>query len=138
MCAAKSESMSEVAEIDLTFSQFRTMMELGTRSCAMSVNELADAVHLSVAATGRAVDRLVSMGFTDRREDPADRRVKRISLTDRGHQFVTTAINGREDVLRSVCQRLPADVADGLTDALDPVLNGETDYFAHLELPTES
>ncbi|MFT3899033.1 MAG: MarR family transcriptional regulator [Gordonia sp. (in: high G+C Gram-positive bacteria)] len=138
MCAAKSSSMTEVVEADLTFSQFRTLMELGSRGTAMSMNELADAIGLSVAATGRVVDKLVGLGYTDRREDPQDRRVKRVSLTDDGHRFVTTAVDQREDVLRAICHRLPGDVADALTAALDPVLHGDTDYFASPEPTTES
>ncbi len=137
-CAAKSSALSDGAAVDLTFSQFRTLMELGTRGSAMSVNELADAVHLSVAAAGRVVDKLVGFGFTDRREDPSDRRVKRVSLTEHGHAFVTTAVNTREDILRDFARRLPTDVAQALTAALEPVLDGDTDYFATLDPQTES
>lgn len=128
-CAGKSSTMDVVAQADLTFSQFRAMMELGTRTPAMSVNELADAVHLSVAATGRVVDKLVGLGFADRREDPADRRVKRVSLTEDGHRFVTAAADARADVLHDFSRRLPPELADDLTAALRPIVDAETDYF---------
>ncbi|WP_245548454.1 MarR family winged helix-turn-helix transcriptional regulator [Gordonia araii] len=137
-CAAKSSAMAEVVEADLTFSQFRTLMELGASGAALSVNELADAVHLSVAAAGRVADKLVALGYADRREDPIDRRVKRVSLTEQGRTFVTSAINNREDVLRDFARRLPPDVAANLVAALEPVLHGENDYFAAPEPSTES
>ncbi|GAA3029475.1 hypothetical protein GCM10010528_08730 [Gordonia defluvii] len=121
--------MADVAKADLAFSQFRTLMELGARGTALSVNELADAVQLSVAATGRVVDKLVGLGYTDRREDPTDRRVKRVSLTAVGHTFVTMAVDARADALRAFTRRLPSDVAHALACALDPVVNGDIDYF---------
>jgi len=136
-CAAKSSAMTDVVAADLTFSQFRTLMELGTRGTALSVHELAEAVDLSVAAAGRVVDKLVGLGFTDRREDPADRRVKRVSLTESGHAFVTQAADARQDVLRDLVHRLPDDLAGALADAVEPILNGEIDYFAP-PFPTES
>lgn len=128
-CAAKSSTMDVVFEADLTFSQFRAMTELGARGAAMSVNELADALHLSVAAAGRAVDRLVGLGLVDRREDRTDRRVKRVSLTESGHRFAAAAADARADVLRDFARRLPDDVADNLDAALRPIVDGDTDYF---------
>ncbi len=129
--------MTEVAETDLTFSQFRTLMELGSRATAQSVNELADAVGLSVAAAGRIVDKLVGLGYTDRREDPTDRRVKRVSLTDAGHRFVRTAVNARIDAVRTLVARLPDDLANNLVDALEPIIDSDVDYFTPLKSPTE-
>jgi len=128
-CAAKSSTMDVVTQADLTFSQFRAVTELGARGAAMSVNELADAVHLSVAATGRVVDRLVSLGLADRREDRADRRVMRVSLTEAGHRFAAAAADARADTLRDFARRLPADLADNLDAALRPIVDADTDYF---------
>ncbi len=74
-----------LATSDISFAHFRTLMVLAGQARALSLAELAEILHLSVAATGRNVDKLVGMGLVDRREDPADRRVKRVSLTDEGH-----------------------------------------------------
>ncbi len=46
-----------------------------------TVHEVAAAIHRSLSATSRIVDGLVRLGLLDRREDPRDRRAKRVRLT---------------------------------------------------------
>ena len=56
------------------------------------MNEIAQQVNLSLAAAGRTVDKLVGTGLVDRREDIADRRVKRVSLTAEGTRVVDSQL----------------------------------------------
>lgn len=46
----------------------------------VTVHEVAAAIHRSLSATSRVVDGLVRLDLLDRREDPRDRRAKRVRL----------------------------------------------------------
>jgi len=48
------------------------------------VSAIAAALRLSPAATSHLVDRLVQAGLVERREDPDDRRAKRVAVTAAG------------------------------------------------------
>jgi DNA-binding MarR family transcriptional regulator len=85
---SQTEVMAVTAEFDLTFSQLRMLFVLDKARADLAVNEVADQVSLSMAAAGRAVDGLVRGGLLSRREDPLDRRIKRVGLTDAGKQAI--------------------------------------------------
>jgi MarR family transcriptional regulator, transcriptional regulator for hemolysin len=50
-----------------------------------SQNELASSLDIQPITLGRLVDKLCDEGLVDRRPDPADRRIKRLHLTERAH-----------------------------------------------------
>jgi len=85
---SQTEVMTITAELDLTLSQLRMLFALDRARTDLAVNELADQVSLSMAAAGRAVDGLVRGGLLSRREDPLDRRIKRIGLTAAGKRAI--------------------------------------------------
>lgn len=69
---------------ELTLGQFFTMEALANaelRSC-----ELAERMALSRSTISTTVDALVRRGYVERREDPADRRSVRLSLTSEGER----------------------------------------------------
>ncbi|HEY2637073.1 MAG TPA: MarR family transcriptional regulator, partial [Solirubrobacteraceae bacterium] len=75
-----------------------------------------------VGATSRAVDALYRDGLVSRREDEADRRVKRIALTSAGDAVLDRLGAARRDALTRFASRLTGDERDGLARALAPVL----------------
>lgn len=85
---SQTEVMTITAEFDLNISQLRMLFVLDKARADLAVNELADQVSLSMAAAGRAVDALVRSGLLSRREDPVDRRIKRIALTAAGKRAI--------------------------------------------------
>ena len=83
---------------------------------------------LSPAATGRAVDALVRAGLVTRRDDDADRRVKRLALTHDGHSPPSTASPRRASKRSPTrCPGLDADQRDALAAALAPLLPDSPD-----------
>ncbi|GAA1481148.1 hypothetical protein GCM10009624_15880 [Gordonia sinesedis] len=126
---AKSQVMDELAATDLTFSQLRTLFALGAGESPKSVNEIADAVQLSLAAAGRTVDRLVTDGLVDRREDPADRRIKRVSLTATGRELVDGQLTVQRELVQRFVAGLPGGRRAALTEALRSVVDADVDYF---------
>lgn len=85
MKGEQGELFELVAELDLTMAQMRGMFVLNAADHELALTELAPRMGLSVAAAGRSVDGLVHRELVARSEDPADRRIKRLSVTDAGH-----------------------------------------------------
>ncbi|GAA2055508.1 MarR family winged helix-turn-helix transcriptional regulator [Williamsia deligens] len=128
LCTAEVDAIDGLMSTDISFSHFRTLMVLAGRARALSLNELSEVLGLSLAATGRNVDKLVGLGLVDRREDPADRRVKRVSLTDEGQHKVSEHLDSKEDEFRNFLDRLPAALRNDLHSALSSIVTG--DYLA--------
>ncbi|MBM7367941.1 MarR family winged helix-turn-helix transcriptional regulator [Gordonia hydrophobica] len=119
---ASCSTVDRVAATDLTLSQLRMLMVLSRSDHDLSVNELADAVCLSLAAAGRGADRLVAADLIVRREDETDRRVKRLSLSEHGRELVHTKFRMRADDLACIVTEIPDDVRTDLQSALAAAL----------------
>jgi DNA-binding MarR family transcriptional regulator len=63
------------------------------------MSELADALGLQPATVTGLVDGLVEEGLVERRDDPADRRIVRVALTEKGER-------GREQHRTAMRERL--------------------------------
>jgi DNA-binding MarR family transcriptional regulator len=75
-------------DFDLSFSQMKALHALAGEPAAISVKTLGEKLGLSLAAMSRAADELVQRGLVNRTENPTDRRVKRLWLTDQGRDLV--------------------------------------------------
>jgi DNA-binding MarR family transcriptional regulator len=84
--------------------------------------ELAAAIGLSVAATGRAVDALVRKRFVARREDADDRRVKRHALTAHGRRSLERLAEARRAGVERFVAELPGEDRERLAGALGPLV----------------
>ncbi|MEE3849756.1 MarR family winged helix-turn-helix transcriptional regulator [Gordonia sp. LSe1-13] len=132
-CVGQAKTMDALAATDLTFSQMRVLFGLAAHYDAgedMSVNDIADHVGLSLAAAGRTVDKLVSLDLVDRREDPTDRRVKRISLTAAGTQVVTTQLDIKRETVRAFVTGLSQPLRDDLNHVLRAIIDADVDHFS--------
>ncbi|MEU9889065.1 MarR family transcriptional regulator [Sphaerisporangium sp. NPDC051011] len=69
--------------LNLTMQQLKVVLILAGRGSA-SGQELAHALGTGLGTVTGIVDRLVAQGLVSRHEDPNDRRVRRIRLTDAG------------------------------------------------------
>lgn len=101
----------------LTVSQLRILLLL-SRGYAMSNGELADRIGVKLAALSGMIDRLVTSGLVLRQEDPHDRRVRRISLSQAGAELIGNIINAGAERQRGVLDRLSAAELATVADAL--------------------
>ena len=53
----------------------------------LSMNALGEAIEVAGSTATRMVDQLVKKGLVDRRPDPEDRRIVRVTLTPRGREL---------------------------------------------------
>ncbi len=70
------------------------------------VTEIGDHLGVTSAAASQMLDRLVQQGLVSRSEDPEDRRVKRIVLTDRGRRILEESLRARQSWLEDLAQIL--------------------------------
>src|SRR5688500_1582317 len=60
---------------------------ISTHGSATGV-ELAEHLGVTRQAAGQMIDELERLGYVVRRPDPTDARLRRVSLTDRGHEVL--------------------------------------------------
>src|SRR4051794_12363042 len=106
MRSAQDEFFRLVADLDLTLTQFKMLHAVGHSDEQLTPSQLAKAIGLSPAATGRAVDALVGVGLLSRREDEEDRRVKRLDVTDEGRRVLDRLTAARREGLSRIVSEL--------------------------------
>ncbi len=117
-----SDFLREVSELDLTFTQFKTLMLLAHETDELSVKEISERLGISLPAASRAVDPLVKRGFVERDEDPIDRRVKRVRPTKQGDRLVERLIETRIKAFEELLGDFSVTERRKLGDALDEIL----------------
>jgi DNA-binding MarR family transcriptional regulator len=91
--------------MNLTMSQFKVMLILSARGGG-SGNDLSAAMGVTLATLTGIVDRLVAQDLVSRREDPHDRRVRRLELTQAGAELVDRVITTGMDHQLHLLRRL--------------------------------
>jgi DNA-binding MarR family transcriptional regulator len=140
LCVLGGEGGAAVRVIDesgLTFTQTKALMVLARRGEddePTTVSLVAERVGVSIASASRAVDGLVRRELATRVEDPDDRRIRRISLTQEGHdladEMIAARMIGIEAFVSSLTQGQRRKLAAALESLLDRDDVGRT-YDAH-------
>jgi DNA-binding MarR family transcriptional regulator len=129
--ASDNEFLSQADELDLTLTQLKALFLLyelpepiaGEEPQLLSVKEVAEGLGISLPAASRAIDPLVKRRLVVRKEDPLDRRVKRVRLTTRGESVVGRLIATRVAAAESLIERFTATEREKLADALGEILS---------------
>jgi DNA-binding MarR family transcriptional regulator len=120
--STQSDVFRTAATLELSLSQLRALHVLDAAEHDLALHELAERVGLSVAAAGRAIDGLVRLELVTRREDPVDRRVKRIAVSPGGREIILRLVAARREALLKLTASLGDDEREALSRALAPVL----------------
>ncbi|MCB1031525.1 MAG: MarR family transcriptional regulator [Acidimicrobiales bacterium] len=99
--------MRQLADTDLTPSQLSALAMI-ERSESLSLSALAEQEQIGAPTMSKIVDKLHDAGLVERRNDNADRRVTRLSVTPAGH-----------DTLNEIRQRRTAWLATRLAELDD-------------------
>ncbi|SEH75833.1 DNA-binding transcriptional regulator, MarR family [Mycolicibacterium rutilum] len=112
-------SARSIATVDesITITQFRTLVLLASRG-PMKLATLATHLDVQPSSTGRMVDRLVTAGLVDRRQNPDSRREVVVSLTNRGQHLVRRVTVRRREHLARIVQQMAPSQRRGLVRAL--------------------
>jgi DNA-binding MarR family transcriptional regulator len=101
----------------LSMPQFSILMQLHHRGgCALS--QISERFDISNAAASQLVEKLVQAGYLERTEDLSDRRVKMLSLTEKGHSFVEQGIQERHRWLDKLVSNLTTEEKAKVSEAL--------------------
>jgi DNA-binding MarR family transcriptional regulator len=68
------------------------------------VTGLGDKLGVTSAAASQMLERLVQQELIQRTEDPVDRRVKQLVLTEKGNQAIKESIHAREEWLNELAK----------------------------------
>ena len=90
-------------ESDLSFSQVNTLFRLYHHGSS-SVNDLARHLGITKAAVSQLLDPLIKADLVLRSENPEDRRMRLIGLTDKGQEMVENSRNTRHAWLADLAQ----------------------------------
>jgi DNA-binding MarR family transcriptional regulator len=112
-------------DVNLTMSQLKVMIILG-RLGGTSGQDLARRTGVSLATLTGIVDRLVAQALVTRREDPRDRRVRRLELTPTGNDLVDRVITAGEEHHQRLLQRLDPAALEVVARAFDLILDAAT------------
>jgi len=89
----------------LSMPQFNILMQLHyQRACGVS--DISVRMDITSAADSQLVEKLVQAGLLERAEDPHDRRVRQLRLTDGGRELVEAALAARYRWVDELIERL--------------------------------
>src|SRR5512138_3477980 len=91
------------------------------------MSDVAEGLGISFPAATKTVDRLVRKEMASRVEDPHDRRVVRIRLTERGRSLVADVYEARSRRFASVLERLDVAARDNLQQSMASFISAAID-----------
>jgi DNA-binding MarR family transcriptional regulator len=130
MRAANVGTFNAIAELDLSVTQLKALCALDAQGEERSVKALAESMGVSVPTMSRAVDSLFERGFVLREEDPVDRRMKRVRLTDAGRQVPLALNEARLSALQELIGSLDDEQAGALEHALGLIVEQRPEIAA--------
>jgi DNA-binding MarR family transcriptional regulator len=120
MRGSSQQMYAVIAELDLSITQMKTLHVLSDCAREVSVKELSDRLALSLPGASRTVDALLRRGWVERREDPDDRRMKRVGITPAGRSIVdrieTARLAGLEQYATSLTPEQRTRLSEALSD----------------------
>jgi DNA-binding MarR family transcriptional regulator len=120
MRGSSEQMYALIAELDISITQMKTLHVLAEGGSEVSVKELSDRLGLSLPGASRIVDALMRRGWLERREDPDDRRMKRVGITAEGRKALdrieTARLAGLEDYAASLTPEQRTRLSSALSD----------------------
>ncbi|HEX6968437.1 MAG TPA: MarR family transcriptional regulator [Micromonosporaceae bacterium] len=97
-----------ILSLNLTLPQLKMLILISLRPGAAG-QEISRLLGVSLATVTGIVDRLVAQHLVFRREDPRDRRIRRIELTPSGQELIDQLLTAGAERLRHLLDRLTVD-----------------------------
>jgi DNA-binding MarR family transcriptional regulator len=116
----------------LSMSQLGALFHIH-RMGSSGVTDLGDHLGVTSAGASQMLERLVQQGLILRSEDPSDRRVKQIVLTDKGLQVLQESMRTRQNWLYDLADALSDSEKETITAALEVL----SDRAQHAGQPVE-
>jgi len=108
-------------EKSLSRSMIGTLFHLGHRDHA-GVTDLGEHLGVSSAAASQMLEHLVEEGLIQRLEDPDDRRMKKITLTEEGTRVMKESVSARLDWIDALEESLSEKEKEQITKAMQLII----------------
>src|SRR5438132_5988069 len=118
LSAMQQGTPSPWLSLDLAMSDLKTLFVLATSGSA-SGGQLSSAVGVGLSTVTGIVDRLREQGLVTRAEDPNDRRVTRVGLTESGRALVVQLQQSNRERFGRLLARLDPEALDTVERAFD-------------------
>ena len=130
------EHLSKIEESGLTLTQCKTLLMLAGPEGEepFAGRDIAERLKVSLPSVSRAVDELVRSRLVSRVEDPEDRRVRRLTITDKGRRLAGEIVAARLADMEAFAASLTAAQRRKLDSALDAMLEHDEIRAAAKEL----
>lgn len=132
-CSQADSDLESMAGRDMSLTQFRCLVTLAAEGEAIPIHQLAEQLHMSLPTAGRTIDRLVAQRLVIRREDPHDRRVRRVRVSAEGRRVVTGIDKARHEALLAFVRSLDPSDSARLQAALRPIVGPTSPQQTRLE-----
>ena len=109
-------------EKNLSRSMIGTLFHLSHRDHA-GVTDLGEHLGVSSAAASQMLEHLAEEGLIQRTEDPDDRRMKKISLTEKGYQVMKESVSARLGWLEELTESFSDKEKVQITIAMELIIN---------------
>jgi len=109
-------------EKNLSRSMIGTLFHLSHRDHA-GVTDLGEHLGVSSAAASQMLEHLAEEGLIQRTEDPDDRRMKKISLTEKGYQVKKDSVSARLGWLEELTESFSDKEKIQITTAMELIIN---------------
>jgi DNA-binding MarR family transcriptional regulator len=117
----------------LSMTQIATLL-LIHRKGAISVSDIGNELQITSPAASQLLDRLVQQGLVDRSEDPDDRRLKQITLSNQGEAVLKAGFQARRNWLEDLVELMSQEEQKQVFAALDLML-AKADPTSKLQQP---
>jgi DNA-binding MarR family transcriptional regulator len=104
-------------ESGLSMSQMGALFHVN-RKGSCGVSDIGDNLGITSAAASQMIERLVQQDLISRVEDPADRRLKQIDLTEKGRKVIQESMRARQLWLEDLVEMLTPAEQDKVVAAL--------------------
>lgn len=108
LSAAIYRAVSQAGATDMRPAHGNAMEMLAIQD-GLRLTDIAARAGMAPQSMGEIVDDLVAKGYLGRREDPSDRRAKRIYLTQKGRETAQASRTALREVERQISQILGTD-----------------------------
>ena len=114
----KKRGRDILSDFDITTPQILALVALKDRP-GITMGALCERLYLACSTATDLIDRMEKNGYLERNRDPDDRRVIRLSITEKGQNIIDQVINARRRYVDSILKQLTQEEIDQLAQALE-------------------
>ena len=114
----KKRGRDILVDFGITAPQFNALLVLRDNP-NITMGDLCERLFLACSTATDLIDRMEKNGLLERSRDKQDRRVIRLSISDKGRSVISEVIEARRRYVASILEKLTAEEIEQLANSLD-------------------